>query len=157
MKNKKCLKCGKQLMGNQKKYCSGYCSKLHLKSEYRKRRNEQINLYEKEYRKKNKRIRRVKYPDTKKLRKEYLKDKCEICGTTNNLTLNHIIPRKIEGDFKKANMETLCRSCNAKEYQELVKDSLRFYFENNGLPLPHYPTWVRDLVNDIYNKFDRHH
>lgn len=46
-----CLKCGNPLKGKQEKYCSPRCMKLYLKSQYKKRKREQIAAYNREYRK----------------------------------------------------------------------------------------------------------
>ena len=47
-----CKRCDKKLTGRQISYCSEHCSKLHLKSLYRKRNREKIKKYNREYRSK---------------------------------------------------------------------------------------------------------
>lgn len=44
-----CVKCGSELSGKQEKYCSVRCQKLYLKSQYRKRKREQLNEYKQDY------------------------------------------------------------------------------------------------------------
>jgi len=39
---------------------------------------------------------------------------CRYCGSTENLTLDHIIPVKDGGKNTLDNLQVLCRSCNAK-------------------------------------------
>ena len=59
---------------------------------------------------------------------------CKKCGTTERLTLQHKIPRCIGGlgtNYNDDNLEILCLPCNIKDYQELVKKALKFYFEHN--------------------------
>ena len=45
-----CKKCGNELHGKQESYCSQRCSKLHLKSLYKKRNRERLNEYNRQYR-----------------------------------------------------------------------------------------------------------
>jgi len=45
-------------------------------------------------------------------RREWLGDRCTYCGTTENLTLDHIIPVAAGGKAVKENAQTLCGPCN---------------------------------------------
>lgn len=45
-------------------------------------------------------------------RREWLGEKCAYCGTTENLTLDHIIPVCAGGKAVKTNAQTLCGPCN---------------------------------------------
>lgn len=40
---------------------------------------------------------------------------CQHCGTTEDLTIDHIIPIFKGGTNDPANLQTLCRSCNSKK------------------------------------------
>ena len=40
---------------------------------------------------------------------------CKPCGSTTNLTLDHIIPVAKGGEDSPGNMQVLCRSCNSKK------------------------------------------
>ena len=42
-------------------------------------------------------------------------NKCLKCGTTNNLTLDHIKPKAHGGTSRKSNLQTLCFKCNNKK------------------------------------------
>ncbi len=53
---------------------------------------------------------------------------CRKCNTTENLTLNHKIPRCIGGENSYENLEILCQPCNLREYHSLVKKALKSYF-----------------------------
>lgn len=46
--------------------------------------------------------------------KIYARDghRCLYCGTTEDLTLDHIIPRSKGGSNRYQNLRTLCRPCN---------------------------------------------
>lgn len=41
--------------------------------------------------------------------------KCVECGSTTNLTLDHIHPYALGGSNEEANLRTLCRACNCKK------------------------------------------
>lgn len=120
----KCKKCSKDLVGKQTSYCSPYCSKLHLKSLYRKRKSLEISEYKKG------RIRTLSSSRNKDI---YLlitdKSKCRSCGSKENLTVNHIVPKCIGGGDEKENLEVLCNSCNSVEYHKIVIKALRQYFK----------------------------
>lgn len=49
---------------------------------------------------------------TRTQQKNWRKDCCAWCGSTENLHLDHIIPRFMGGERTKANAQTLCRLCN---------------------------------------------
>jgi 5-methylcytosine-specific restriction endonuclease McrA len=55
---------------------------------------------------------------------------CRKCGQTENLTLEHKIPRCVGGKYSFDNLEILCLKCNMNNYHELVKKALKFYFNN---------------------------
>ena len=40
---------------------------------------------------------------------------CSYCGETNNLSLDHLIPRLIGGEDASDNLVTACRSCNSSK------------------------------------------
>ena len=41
--------------------------------------------------------------------------RCRACGTTRDLTLDHIWPRKLGGHTRVQNMQILCGPCNVKK------------------------------------------
>lgn len=45
--------------------------------------------------------------------------KCRDCGSTENLTVHHLIPRSQSGTNKLCNLITLCRTCHVKRHPEL--------------------------------------
>ncbi len=46
---------------------------------------------------------------------------CLNCGSPNNLTLDHIVPVSRGGKSHSRNLQTLCRSCNARKGARLAK------------------------------------
>ena len=58
------------------------------------------------------------------------KGKCRICAKDQELTINHIVPRFVGGTDNPENLEVLCMPCNSAEYQRIVKEAMRFYFEH---------------------------
>jgi len=122
-----CLKCNKQLEGQQKKYCSIYCSKLYLKSLYRKRKRDELNEYKRKRRSDGKE-KKSQYRDSRKIKKLKEGGKCRACNSLENLTVNHIVPLAIGGGNEDSNLEILCVTCNSKEYHQLIQKALKVYF-----------------------------
>lgn len=59
-------------------------------------------------------------------KREWMDDKCANCGKTENLQLDHIIPRFAGGGTSRENAQTLCRRCNLDKYW---KQDLPYYTE----------------------------
>lgn len=118
-----CQNCQKECIKIYKnqKYCSDYCGSLGEKN-LKKIRNKQ---------EKNKN-RRFGY--RKKYLEELLKkydNKCCVCSSMENLTIDHIKPQMIGGKHTIDNLRILCRTCNIKEFHKLVNKALTLYFKNN--------------------------
>jgi 5-methylcytosine-specific restriction endonuclease McrA len=63
--------------------------------------------------------------------------KCVYCGTKNNLTLDHVLPRSRGGDNTWKNLVTCCGSCN------LRKDNLTPEEANMSMSVkPYAPTYI---------------
>lgn len=113
-----CLRCNKKLSGKQEKYCSPKCSKLHLKSLYRKRNADKIRDYNREYKKLG--IRGS--PSTNGIIKIQLilYPQCAKCGTKENVQVAHIKPRWA-GGRNKNNLISLCVTHHSL-FDRLLKD-----------------------------------
>ncbi len=64
----------------------------------------------------SKKVRRCSIP--KDIRKFIFKrdgNSCNHCGSTEDLTIDHIKPVALGGDDSLGNLQTLCRSCNSKK------------------------------------------
>src|SRR5690606_18094496 len=97
-----CDRCGEPLTGKQERWCSLYCSKLGLKSEWRKRNKDRLLKLNNEYRRaKNGGNRPVKNPN--RLREK----ECLKCGAAEDLQLAHVKPLWAGGVHK--HVMTLCR------------------------------------------------
>ena len=44
-------------------------------------------------------------------------DHCVACGSTEQLTQHHLVPRSMGGNDEDSNLLTLCGSCHAKAHQ----------------------------------------
>jgi 5-methylcytosine-specific restriction endonuclease McrA len=53
---------------------------------------------------------------TEKQKKEWRDDHCARCGATEDLQLDHVIPRFLDGKPSRENAQTLCRRCNREKY-----------------------------------------
>lgn len=40
---------------------------------------------------------------------------CQICGTEDRLTVDHIVPRVLGGDDNPSNLQVLCSTCNSSK------------------------------------------
>lgn len=61
---------------------------------------------------------------TAKQRREWKEDHCKHCGVTEDLQLDHIVPRFAGGSNTKCNAQTLCRKCNLQKY--LLVDQFKY-------------------------------
>jgi len=66
--------------------------------------------------------------DAKRMWREGIKSRdnhsCVYCGSTNNLTIDHIRPRSRGGPTTSSNCVTACRSCNLAKGSMLVDEFL---------------------------------
>jgi 5-methylcytosine-specific restriction endonuclease McrA len=40
---------------------------------------------------------------------------CQMCGTEERLSVDHIVPRHLGGDDNPSNLQVLCSSCNSSK------------------------------------------
>jgi len=57
--------------------------------------------------------------------------KCSYCGSTKNLALDHIFPKKLGGEDSGDNLIYACKSCNSSKGK---KDLMTWMNENNRFP-----------------------
>lgn len=112
-----CKRCGNLLSGKQLSYCSLRCSKLHLKSLYRKRNRERLRVY-------NRKFKALGLPPIGNPKKyiQQLGGKCERCGEFQNLQVHHIRPLRFGGSNQLRNLMILCIDCHRKWHRFLTAD-----------------------------------
>jgi len=59
-------------------------------------------------------------------RNDVLFDYCKMCGTTEGLVIDHIVPLSRGGMNTIDNIQVLCRSCNCKKANKMMYE-LDFY------------------------------
>lgn len=118
--SKKCLLCKKEFTPNQgrQKYCGSQASKTGCSNAMNRTNRARLQ-----------RLNWRKYNYGANL-EELGKQSCRRCGATKDLSLNHKIPASIRRKKDMTNYEILCRPCNAKEYQDLVKEAMKYYFKH---------------------------
>lgn len=93
-------------------------------------------------------VNRAKVP--KALKRAVLAEgKCRACGTTQDLTIDHIMPRSLGGTNNRYNLQCLCRRCNIKKanrYKEYFKEhAQRGLTQKKCLPVLK-PQSIEDVV-----------
>lgn len=53
------------------------------------------------------------------------KNRCVICGSTHNLTIDHVIPLSKGGSNNETNLMTLCSPCNRAKGNEIYTQFIR--------------------------------
>lgn len=74
--------------------------------------------YQKRFHRKG-RKRGIKEMFTNWQKREWMDSECAMCGDTELLELDHIIPRFAGGKAERPNAQTLCRTCNRRKYYEV--------------------------------------
>lgn len=91
----------------------------------------------------------------------YKKDKCELCGSTENLQSHHKVPgiyddkneNLLWADNSPENHMTLCSSCHQKiHYQQLNRKGIR-YHDKLGHPIK-VRNYIYYKVSEIFNSVD---
>ncbi|WP_369125307.1 HNH endonuclease [Cryobacterium sp. GrIS_2_6] len=105
-----CKRCSTELSGKQTSYCSLRCSKLHLKSLYRKRSSERLKLIRAADRSRTPGPRFASKKDRRELGLD--PGECVRCRSTYDLQMAHFIPHWAKGSNRRDNIIVLCRSCH---------------------------------------------
>lgn len=76
---------------------------------------------------------------------------CQYCGTSKDLTLDHLIPRSKGGKSVWTNLVTACKRCNARKGNNTPEAS---DLKLRRLPFkPNYVMFIRDFSGDIDEKW----
>jgi 5-methylcytosine-specific restriction enzyme A len=59
---------------------------------------------------------------------------CQICGSTENLVIDHIIPLAKGGTNDISNFQTLCLSCNSRKGSRITPETQRHFSSNTNDP-----------------------
>ena len=71
---------------------------------------------------------------------------CQYCGQRkNNLTVDHVVPRRLGGDHSWENLVTACASCNHRKGGRTI--------EQAGLKLPTYPAIPSSSAFYIFGRY----
>lgn len=79
--------------------------------------------------------RQMRYRDRKFKRTQVFERdgyRCQECGSTDDLVVDHIIPVSQGGDTCMDNLQTLCRKCNASKKDSIVTGSNALRHNKNG-------------------------
>lgn len=61
--------------------------------------------------------------------RQYLIDRigvCQACGSSDDLTIDHIVPMALGGAHEISNVQLLCRGCNARKKQRVIRYELPY-------------------------------
>ena len=62
-------------------------------------------------------------------------NKCQYCGTTRDLTIDHVHPRSLGGEDTWENLVTACNSCNTKKGNKLLSETNMVLMKKPVAPL----------------------
>tara|TARA_E500000331_G_C17001939_1_gene602406 strand:- start:7 stop:513 length:507 start_codon:yes stop_codon:yes gene_type:complete len=78
--------------------------------------------------------------------------KCQYCGQTQDLTLDHLIPRSRGGKSVWTNLVTACLSCNAKKGDKLISETDLILYKK---PIkPSFIMFLKNLNHQKQNEWD---
>ena len=115
-----CERCKSVLIGKQERWCSRYCSKLGLKSLYRKKHKDRLNKYQNNFRRKATRASGYYWVYIRPKALERDKNQCTKCGRKKDIQVHHIKSRTDGGRNSLSNLITLCRKCHYKEENKIL-------------------------------------
>ncbi|WNB17232.1 HNH endonuclease [Marivirga arenosa] len=76
---------------------------------------------------------------------------CQYCGTSKDLTLDHLIPRSKGGKSKWTNLVTACKRCNTRKGNSTPEES---DMKLKRMPFkPNYVMFIRDFSGNIDEKW----
>jgi len=77
-------------------------------------------------------------------------NKCQYCGTTKDLTIDHVIPRSKGGKSTWTNLVTACKKCNSKKGNFSLEKANMTLFKK-----PEKPSYITFLkMNNTHNRED---
>lgn len=97
---------------------------------------------------------RIPYKDVELSRQNVFKRDsycCQYCGTTKNLTLDHVLPRSRKGRSSWTNLVTACKNCNARKGNALPEE-IGFTLKSKPYK-PSYILFLRDFSGFIQDEW----
>ncbi|MCR9252558.1 MAG: HNH endonuclease [bacterium] len=79
------------------------------------------------------------------------KNQCQYCGTTKNLTLDHVIPKSKGGKSTWTNLTTACQKCNAKKGDNSLEE-VEMKLRNQPIK-PSYVMFLRESNGEVQNEW----
>lgn len=137
-----CERCASPLSNKQVRWCSPRCSKLGLKSEWRKRNRERLHAYAREYREaKNGGNRSITQPS------KFRDSVCLYCGTSLDLQVAHVKPLWAGGQHKW--IVTFCRK-HHHQFDNLLREWWKDSLATNSLcDADSAPTIAKQIIKDM--------
>lgn len=137
-----CDRCGEILQGKQTRWCSKKCSKLGLKSEWRKRNRVRLLEYSRNYRKaKHDGDYPIAFPDY------YRDSECLYCGSDEDLQLAHVKPLWAGGKHKW--VVTFCRK-HHHQFDTILREWWKGSISTNSVrDVNVAPDIARQIVEDM--------
>lgn len=76
---------------------------------------------------------------------EKFNHRCVVCGSTEDIEIDHIIPLKHGGTSDEENLQVMCSSCNNKKHDKLPDQNSKSNLEN------HFPNLEKNSANLAQN------
>jgi 5-methylcytosine-specific restriction endonuclease McrA len=93
-------------------------------------------------------VRNIRVNRTRIFRRD--NDECVYCGSTKQLTLDHVIPRSRGGSNSWDNLVTCCHNCNVRKSNKTPQEANMFMTKK-----PYEPSFFSDFLNDSIEKIWR--
>jgi 5-methylcytosine-specific restriction endonuclease McrA len=90
-------------------------------------------------------IRNIKVNRTRIFRRD--NEECVYCGSTKQLTLDHVIPRSRGGSNSWDNLVTCCHNCNVRKSNKTPQEANMFMTKK-----PYEPSFFSDFLNNSIEK-----
>lgn len=74
--------------------------------------------------------------------------KCVACGSTDDLSLDHIVPRSAGGSHDESNLQTLCRRCNSGKNNRIARSMIGRPLTNDRPTSAVQPPTLPPLIPD---------
>ena len=93
-------------------------------------------------------VRNIRVNRTRIFRRD--NEECVYCGSTKQLTLDHVIPRSRGGSNSWDNLVTCCHNCNVRKANKTPQEANMFMTKK-----PYEPSFFSDFLNDSIEKIWR--